>query len=98
MRTPSRLAVAVVCIPFLTGCFSMSTVAVPRTAPERQQVDVRGVVIRQDGGGEETIQFDEVAEASWTPTSLSIVGVLEGEDAPVTLSLIHISEPTRPTT
>lgn len=84
MRTPSRLAVAVVCIPFLTGCFGMSTVAVPRTAPEREQVDVRGVVIRQDGGGEETIQFDEVAEANWTPTSLSIVGVLEGEDVPVT--------------
>ena len=84
MRTPSRLAVAAVCIPFLTGCFSMSTVAVPRTAPEREQVNVQGVVIRQDGGGEETIQFGEVVEATWTPTSLSIVGILEGDYVPVT--------------
>lgn len=84
MRRPSRFAIALLSVPFLTGCFTVTTVAVPRTAPEREQTDLHGVVVRQEGGGEEVVDFSDVANASWTPTSLSIVGTPAGESAPVT--------------
>ena len=84
MRKPSRLVTTFLCLPFLAGCFTTSTIAVPRTAPEREATELNGVVVRQEGGGEEIVEFSDIAEATWTPTSLSIVGVVEGEAAPET--------------
>jgi hypothetical protein len=84
MRTPRRLAVLLLSAPLLAGCFSVSTVPVPRTAPERQEAQIRGVVVRQEGGGEEIVDFSSIADATWTPTSVSIVGVLDGSDVPET--------------
>ena len=84
MRTPHRLAIALLCIPVLSGCFTVTTIPVPVTAPEREQVEFRGVVVRQEGGGEEITEFSDIAEKTWTPTSLSVVGVLAGETVPTT--------------
>ena len=84
MRKPSRLLTTFLCLPFLAGCFTTSTIAVPRTAPEREATALNGVVVRQEGGGEEIVEFSDIAEATWTPTSLSIVGTVEGEAAPET--------------
>ncbi len=67
-------------LPLLAGCFSMATVPVPATQPEREDTAVRGVVVRQAGGGEEVVQFSEVLETSWSPTALSIIGMLEQPD------------------
>jgi hypothetical protein len=80
MKIPGRLPVIFAALPLLAGCFTVATVPVPSTLPEREQTEFRGVIVRQTGGGEETIDFDEVAEATWTPTSLSVVGTLSGAD------------------
>ncbi|KPJ81353.1 MAG: hypothetical protein AMS19_08305 [Gemmatimonas sp. SG8_23] len=80
MKKPGRLAILFAAVPFLGGCFTVATVPVPATAPEREDTDFQGVVVRQVGGGEETVVFDEVLEATWTPTSLSVVGQLPAMD------------------
>lgn len=72
MNKPGRALLILGCLPFLAGCFSVMQVPVPRTAPEREAVDLRGVVI-SDGASEESIRFEELHEAAWTPSSLSIV-------------------------
>ena len=59
MRMPSRLVTTFLCLPFLAGCFTTSTIAVPRTAPEREATELNGVVVRQEGGGEEIVEFAE---------------------------------------
>jgi hypothetical protein len=80
MKNYGRLAVLAVALPLLAGCFTVSTVPVPATAPEREDMTVRGVVLRQAGGGEETVEFSEVFEQTWTNTSLSVVGSLVSPD------------------
>ena len=81
MKTSTRLALTILALPLLAGCFSVTTVPVPATAPQREEANIRGVVVRQAGGGEETVEFSEVLEATWTPTSLSMVGFLDQPDA-----------------
>ena len=95
MRKPGRLAVAVVSLPFLTGCFTVSRAPVPATQPERQALDLRGVVITQpDNGTEEVLEFSELHEAVWTPSSLSVVAdVADSGPSPQTVTrLIPITQ------
>ena len=74
MRKPGRLAAVAVSLPFLAGCFTVARAPVPATLPERQALDLRGVVITQpDNGTEEVLEFSELHEAVWTPSSLSVV-------------------------
>jgi hypothetical protein len=72
MNKFGRALIALVCLPFLAGCFAVMQVPVPRTAAEREAMNLRGVVV-SDGTGEESIRFEELHEAAWTPSSLSIV-------------------------
>ncbi len=76
MRKPGRFLVSVLSLPLLAGCFTVATVPVPRTAPERDQVNLRGVVVT-DGTTEETLEFEALHEATWTPASLSVVADIE---------------------
>jgi hypothetical protein len=70
----------------------VATVPVPRTQPEREDLNVRGVVIT-DGATEQVIQYDEVLEATWTPSSLSIVGLNgSGDNIQTETRLIPITE------
>lgn len=92
MNKPGQLTVLLLSVPFLAGCFTVATVPVPRTQPEREQLDVRGVVIT-DGRVEEVIEFDQVLEATWTPSALSIIAASgEDEDIVTETRLIPISE------
>ncbi len=72
MKKPGRFLVLALSAPLLAGCFGVAQVPVPRTAPEREALDLRGVVI-SDGTTEEEIRFATLHEAAWTPRSLSIV-------------------------
>ena len=92
MNKPGRLTVLLLTLPFLAGCFTVATVPVPRTQPEREALDIRGVVVT-DGATEEVIQYDNVLEATWTPSSLSLVGANgEGDDLTTETRLIPITE------
>ena len=92
MNKPGRLTVLLLTLPFLAGCFTVATVPVPRTQPEREDLNVRGVVIT-DGATEQVIQYDEVLEATWTPSSLSIVGLNgSGDNIRTETRLIPITE------
>jgi hypothetical protein len=92
MNKPGRLTVLLLTLPFLAGCFTVATVPVPRTQPEREDLNVRGVVIT-DGATEQVIQYDEVLEATWTPSSLSIVGLNgSGDNIQTETRLIPITE------
>lgn len=77
MNSLTRLLAILVIAPMAAGCFTVGQVAVPPTAPEREGLEVRGVVVREAGGTERLIEFVEVHEAEWTPTSLSIVADVE---------------------
>lgn len=92
MKKPGRITCLLLCLPFLTGCFTVMQVPVPRTQPEREQLNLRGVVIT-DGTSEEVVQYDEVLDATWTPSSLSIVG-RNGDNADLTTEtrLVQITE------
>ena len=95
MTRPGRITVLLAALPFLSGCFTVATVPVPATQPEREDTAVRGVVLRQAGGGEETVEFSEILETTWTPTSLSVVGTLrspaEGSGVATVTRLFPIS-------
>ena len=92
MNKPGRLTVLLLTLPFLAGCFTVATVEVPRTQPEREDLNVRGVVIA-NGGTEQVIEYDEVLEATWTPSSLSIVGLNgSGDNIQTETRLIPITE------
>ena len=79
MRKPGRLAVVAVSLPFLAGCFTVARAPVPATLPEREALDLKGVVITQpDNGTEEVLEFSQLHEAVWTPSSLSVVGDVAG--------------------
>ncbi|MGY8776491.1 MAG: hypothetical protein ACKVIN_00070 [Longimicrobiales bacterium] len=86
MRKPSRLLVAALMTPFLSGCFSVTQVAVPPGAQDRDALNVRGLVVRQAGGTEQTIEFETVHDLEWTPTSLSVVAdaSVDGETQTIT--------------
>ena len=87
MRKPSRLLLAVLVTPFLAGCFTVTQVAVPPAAQDREALNnVRGVVVRQAGGTEQTVEFETVHELEWTPTSLSVVAdaSVDGETQTIT--------------
>lgn len=92
MSKPGRLTVLLLVLPFLAGCFTVATVPVPRTQPEREALNIRGVVIT-DGTTEEVVQYDNILEATWTPSSLSLIGA-NGSDETLTTEtrLIPITE------
>lgn len=92
MSKPGRLTVLLLVLPFLAGCFTIATVPVPRTQPEREALNIRGVVIT-DGTTEEVVQYDNILEATWTPSSLSLIGA-NGSDETLTTEtrLIPITE------
>ena len=89
MRKPPRLLVVALSIPFLTGCFTVAQVAVPPVAAAREEVDVRGVVVRHAGGTEEVVRFDEVHEVVWTPTALSVVADVSVDGATQTITQLY---------
>ncbi|MCH1571017.1 MAG: hypothetical protein L7S64_06680 [Longimicrobiales bacterium] len=92
MNKPTRLTVLFLVLPFLAGCFTVATVPVPRTQPEREALSIRGVVIT-DGTTEEVVQYDEILEATWTPSSLSLIGANgSGESLTTETRLIPITE------
>lgn len=77
MKQLPRLLALLLVAPLAAGCFTVAQVAVPPTAPEREEMEVRGVLVRQAGGTEELIEFATVHELEWTPTSLSVVADVE---------------------
>jgi hypothetical protein len=89
MRKPSRLLAVAISIPFLAGCFSVSQVPVPRAAPDREEMDIRGVVVREAGGTEEVIEFGEVHDVTWTPTSLSVVADVSQDGTTQTITQLY---------
>ncbi|MDG2282678.1 MAG: hypothetical protein P8L45_06130 [Longimicrobiales bacterium] len=93
MTKPRRLTVLLLLLPFLAGCFSVATVPVPRTQPEREALNnIRGVVIT-DGTTEEVVQYDAILEATWTPSSLSLIGATgSGQNLTTETRLIPITE------
>lgn len=92
MRKPGRFLVLFFSLPFLAACFTVAQVPVPRTSPEREDLDLRGVVLT-NGGAEEVIEFSQVHQAVWTPNSLSIVGDVEQDGSTQTLTrLVPITE------
>lgn len=94
MSRLGRALVAVVTIPFLSGCYTVSQVPVPATHPEREAMQLQGVVVTPpDDGSEEVIRFAEVHEATWTPTSLSVVADVSAEGRTQTITrLFPITE------
>ncbi|MBO61840.1 MAG: hypothetical protein OXU33_08730 [Gemmatimonadota bacterium] len=92
MNKPARLTVLLLTLPFLAGCFTVATVPVPRTQPERESLTLQGFVVT-DGTTEEVVRYDEVLEATWTQSSLSIVGATgSGEELVTETRLIPITE------
>ena len=92
MNKPGLQSVLLFSLPLLAGCFTVTTMPVPRTQPEREALSLRGVVI-SDGTEEQVIEYDDVLEASWTPSSLSLVGVNgSGNDITTETRLIPITE------
>ncbi|NNF13984.1 MAG: hypothetical protein HKN72_12205 [Gemmatimonadetes bacterium] len=72
-RTVYALA-ALVALPFLTGCYGVMRAPVPASHPERQALDLRGVVVVQSGNEDgEVVEFSEVHDLTWTTSSLSFV-------------------------
>ena len=60
MNKTGRLSILLFSLPFLAGCFSVTTLPVPRTQPEREALTLRGIVI-SDGTEEQVIQYDKRA-------------------------------------
>lgn len=73
MRRFARRSLAIIFLPTVTGCFTITQVPVPATPPERERMEVHGVVVRQDDGTEERIDFEVLHEASWTSDGYSVV-------------------------
>lgn len=94
IRRPRRATVALVALPFLMGCFSVTQTAVPRSLPDRQALDLRGVVVTQpDEGTEEVLEFEELHDVTWTPSSLSFVADVRQDGRTETVTrLVPITE------
>ena len=81
MKKPGTLLVAAVSLPFLTGCFSVLPAPIPTTPAEREQVDLRGVVVRGDNGSDdERVEFSEVLDVQWLDGGLEVVGLDIADD------------------
>lgn len=76
MRKPPRLLVLAVAVPFTAGCFSAQPAPLPSPA-EREDVDIRGVVVGDPEDGGRAVEFAEVYDVQWGPSELSIQGMLE---------------------
>jgi len=76
-----RRSIALLSLPLLAGCFTVTQVPVPATAPEREAIEVRGVVVRGPGGVEERIEFETIHDATWTPTAYSVVADVDVDGA-----------------
>lgn len=94
MRRPRRPLVLLLALPFLAGCFAVTQTAVPPSQPEREELDLHGVVVTSpDGGEEEVIRFTELHDATWTPTALSFVADVRQDGRTETLTrLVPITE------
>lgn len=94
IRRPRRATVALVALPFLVGCFSVTQTAVPRSLPDRQALELRGVVVTQpDDGTEEVLEFEELHDVTWTPSSLSFVADVRQDGRTETVTrLVPITE------
>lgn len=86
MKQLPRILAILFVAPLAAGCFTVTQVDVPPTAPARQELQVQGVVVRQAGGTEEVIRFAEVHEAEWTTTSLSIVADVDEDGSRQTIT------------
>jgi len=74
MRRTLYALAALVALPSLTGCFGVMRAPVPASHPERQALDLRGVVVVQPGNADgEVVEFAEVHDLTWTTSSLSFV-------------------------
>lgn len=72
-RTVYAVAV-LVALPLLSGCFGVMRAPVPASHPERQALDLRGVVVVQPGNEDgEVVEFAEIHDLTWTTSSLSFV-------------------------
>ncbi len=89
MKNPTRLLLTLVATPLMAGCFTVARVPVPATAPEREDVSLHGVVVRQTGGGESVVEFDELLESTWTSTSLSVVADVTDEGGKRTITELY---------
>lgn len=74
MKRSLSALVILVTLPTLTGCYSVMRTPVPASHPEREALELRGVVVdRPDGAETEVVEFSELHQATWTPSSLSFV-------------------------
>lgn len=73
MRRSLQTLLAIVSLPFLAGCYTVTQISLPPSHPERQELDLRGVVVNRAGSEEEVLEFQELHEATWTPSALSFV-------------------------
>ena len=78
MRTPPRLLVVAVTIPFMAGCFAVLPSELPQPN-DRNGTDIRGVVV-ENGGEGEWIEFEEIYNVDWTDRAVFIVGSLVEEE------------------
>lgn len=94
MRRPPRPLALLVALPFLAGCFGVTQSAVPPSQPEREALDLHGIVVTSpDRGEEEVIRFSELHEATWTPSALSFVADVRQDGRTETLTrLVPITE------
>lgn len=86
MRRPARLVAALVTAPYLAACFAVQPAPIPATPAERRALDVKGVVVRSEGGNGgiegDRVEFGDVENVTWTEDAVSIVGVpRSGSDA-----------------
>ena len=89
MNTTSRLFATLLVAPLLAGCFTTGQVPVPPTAPQREAVELRGVVVRESSGAEQRIEFEEVHSVEWNATSLSVVADVIQGGAPQTITQLY---------
>lgn len=74
MRRTACALVTLVTLPFVTGCYSVMHAPVPASHPERQALELRGVVVQSPGAEEgEVVEFAEIHDLTWTVSSLSFV-------------------------
>lgn len=94
MRRPPRTLVLLIALPFFAGCFGVTQTAVPSSLPERQELDLHGVVVTSpDTGEEEVIRFAELHDATWTASALSFVADVRQDGRTETLTrLVPITE------
>lgn len=74
MRRTAYGLLALVTFPFVAGCYGVTHASVPASHPERQALELRGIVVERPGNDEsEVLEFSEIHQLSWTPSALSFV-------------------------